>query len=140
MRHAIIALSLMLSAAGSAVGQSSVQRLALDAETTINGVKVACTGVGQTRLDPKWGAYPIRVEFSDAKNQYMTDAVVSLADQKGQALLEVSCEGPWVLMQPPQGAYQVHARLMDSAAKPRSARFTIPVRAQQRIVLQFPDA
>lgn len=145
--RAPLALSLVL-ALGLAAGASRatdiedimVQPMALDTEDSINGVDVACTGVGETRLDPKWAAYPIRVEFSDAKNEYMTDAAVVLTTAKGKPLLVVTCEGPWVLLRPARGSYAVYAKLMDSDAKPRSSRFTVPARGQKRVVLQFPDA
>lgn len=117
-----------------------IQPMALDTEDSFNGVDVACTGIGETRLDPKWAAYPIRVEFSDAKNEYMTDAAVVLTTAKGKPLLALTCEGPWVLMRPHPGSYAVYAQLMDSAAKPRSSRFTVPAHGQKRVVLQFPDA
>ncbi len=36
----------------------------LDHETTIAGIGVACTGIGQTKNDPKWQAYPVLVEYA----------------------------------------------------------------------------
>ena len=112
----------------------------MDREVRFGDVQAVCTGVGDTRTDPKWATYPIRVEFSDAKDEYVTDALVTLVNSKSGAALMVRCDGPWLLLQPPAGAYAVYAQLMDSQAKPRSARFSVPVRGQRRVVLQFPDA
>lgn len=55
-------------AAAAALAGGALQPLALpvDQETSIGGVPVACTGLGQTKLDPRWARYPVRVEFSDA--------------------------------------------------------------------------
>lgn len=117
-----------------------IERMAVDQDVVIGGVHLACTGIGDTRADPKWAAYPIRVEFSDAKNQYMVDALVALVDAKGEAVLMVRCDSPWLLMKPSPGTYTVYAQLMDSAAKMRSARFTVSTHGQRRVVLQFPDA
>jgi hypothetical protein len=118
-----------------------IERMAVDRSVVIGDVQLACTGVGDTRRDPKWAAYPIRVEFSDAKNQYMTDALVALVDAKGEAVLMVRCDAPWLLLKPPPGTYAVYAALMmDSPTGMRSARFTVPTRGQKRVVLQFPDA
>jgi hypothetical protein len=114
--------------------------MVLDTEGSLNGVDVACTGIGDAKLDPKWAAYPIRVEFSNFNNEYMTDAAVVLTTAKGQPLIAVTCEGPWILMRPAKGDYAVYAQLMDSDAKPRSSRFTVPSHGQKRVVLQFPDA
>lgn len=143
-----LALSLALAAGlpATAVSKEAVNEVAptqivpLDTETTINGVQVACTGIGQTRNDPKWAAYPIRVEFSNAKNWYMTDAAVALLDAKARSVLTVRCDGPWVLLKPSPGTYAVYAMLADSDAMPRSASFTVPKHGQKRVVLQFPDA
>jgi hypothetical protein len=59
-----------------------IERMALDRDIVINGVQLACTGIGDTRQDPKWAAYPIRVEFSDAKNECMTDALAALVTSR----------------------------------------------------------
>jgi hypothetical protein len=119
---------------------TDLKPIAMDEELVFRGIQLACTGIGDTRSDPKWAAYPVRVEFSDAKNDYMTDAFVTLIDAKGETVLAVRCDGPWLLLKPPPGSYAVHARLIDSSALTRSARFNVPVRGQKRIVLQFPDA
>lgn len=117
-----------------------IERMAVDQNVVIGGVQLACTGIGDTRKDPKWAAYPIRVEFSDAKNEYMTDALVALMNAKGEAVLMVRCDSPWLLLKPPPGNYAVYAQLVDSSARMRSARFTVPAHGQKRVVLQFPDA
>lgn len=118
----------------------SMERMAVDRDVAIGDVHAACTGIGDTRADPKWAAYPIRVEFSNAKNEYMVDALVALVDAKGEAVLVVRCDSPWLLLQPPPGTYAVYAQLMDSAVRMRSARFTVPAHGQKRVVLQFPDS
>jgi hypothetical protein len=136
-----------LAASGWAPGVSAAtptpspaQVLPVDQETTIAGVQIACTGMGETRLDAKWTAYPVRVEFSNAKAEYLTDAELTLKTAKGQEVLKVSCAAPWVLLKPPAGAYAVNAQLLGSAAKPRSAPFKTPGKGQIRVVIAFPDA
>lgn len=120
--------------------EAAVAPMPMDRELEMDGVGLACTGVGETRADPKWAAYPIRVEFSNAKDEYMIDALVALANAKGEMVLTVRCDGPWLLLKPPPGTYAVYAQLADSAAMPRSARFTVPAKGQKRVVLQFPGA
>jgi hypothetical protein len=116
-----------------------VDPLVVDKPVALSGVDLACTGIGDTRADPKWAAYPIRVEFSNAKNEYMTDALVALVDAKNEVVLVVRCDAPWLLLKPPPGNYAVYAHLVESGAQPRSARFTVPAHGQKRVVLQFPD-
>jgi hypothetical protein len=134
--------SLALTAANSApaADQTPAQVLPVDQTTVVQGVEVACTGMGETRQDPKWQAFPVRVEFSNGKAEYLTDAEVRLITDKGKPVLNVSCAAPWVLLKPPAGAYTVFAQLLDSAAKPRSAPFKTPTKGQIRVVIAFPDA
>ena len=142
MRTTILALSatLGLALAGSAAAEA--QRVPLDGEAVIGGVGVACTGVGQVKNDPRWSAYPVRLEFADAKSNYLAGEAVTLSDPKGASILEVSCEGPWVLLKlPPGRPYRVEARLTDTpATQPRSAIVKAPAHGQARLVLVFPDA
>jgi hypothetical protein len=112
----------------------------LDSEATVNGVGVGCTGVGQTKLDPRWAAYPVRIEFSDAENAYLADETITVWNASGDPILTVSCEGPWILLKLPPGAYRVEGRIRNPAVQPRTATFRPPSRGQMRLVLKFPDA
>lgn len=130
--------SLFAIALGPAVWAATP--LPVDAETTAGGVAVACTGIGQTRLDPKWATYGVRVEFSNALNEYLGGGSVTVKDKKGGEVLSVSCDAPWILMKLPAGTYVIEGQPVDSQAKPRSATFSPPKSGQMRLVLQFPDA
>jgi hypothetical protein len=132
---ALGAVCLLLVSAGVAAAQPAA--LALDAETTIAGVDVACTGIGQTRLDPRWAAYPVRIEFSNARSEYLTDGEIALSDARGRPILDLRCDGPWILLKLKPGAYRVEGRIAN--AKPRTARFRPPSQGQMRLVLQVPD-
>ena len=129
-----------LAAAVASPAASQPVSLPVDAETTAGGVPVACTGVGQTRLDPKWQAYGVRVEVSNALNEYLVGGAVTVRGHKGAEVLSVTCDAPWILMKLPPGAYVVEGRILNSTAKPRSAPFSPPKTGQMRLVLQFPDA
>jgi hypothetical protein len=124
----------------AAAEQTPAQELPVDKATVVQGVEVACTGMAETRLDPKWTAFPVRVEFSNGKAEYLTDAEIRVTTAKGKPVLHVSCAAPWVLLKTPPGQYHVFARLLSSEAKERSAPFTTPKTGQIRVVLAFPDA
>jgi len=125
---------------GPAAFDVPVHVLPTDQDSEVSGVPVACTGIGGTREDPRWAAYPVRVEFSNARAEYLTDAEIVLVNANGKALLKVRCAAPWVLLRPSAGSYSVHGRLLESGAMPRSAPFKVPAQGQIRVVLQFPDA
>jgi hypothetical protein len=144
----LLSLAVLCAAAAAAaqpqsaptgINDMDIEQMVVDRDVVLGDVQLACTGIGDTRTDPKWAAYPIRVEFSNAKNQYMVDALVALLDAKGEAVLVVRCDSPWLLLKPPPGTYAVYAHLMDTGAQIRSARFTAPTHGQKRVVLQFPD-
>jgi len=134
---AAAAIALAAGWAGAAGAQPT--KVPLDAETTVDGVPVACTGIGQTKLDPHWKTYPVRVEFSDSKNAYLANEAITVWDAHGRQVVSVSCEGPWILLKLPPASYRIEGRLLDMAAKPRTAPFKPPANGQMRLVLQFLD-
>lgn len=139
-RSALASAALGLALVGPTAASAEPTALSVDAEAQVGGVPVACTGIGQTRLDAKWQAYGVRVEFSNALNEYLVGGAVTVRDRAGKVLLDVTCDAPWVLIQLPPGAYRVEGRILGSQAKPRSAAFSPPKAGQMRLVLQFPDA
>ena len=44
-----------------------------------------------------------RLEFSDAKTNYLSDETVTVGAAAGATLITVSCQGPWVLLKLPKG-------------------------------------
>lgn len=127
--------------AGAAAAAETPVVAPVDQPVQINGVDVACTGYGRAmREDPRWQAYGVRIEFSNARNEYLAGAVVTVRGAAGRVVLSASCDAPWLLMKLPAGAYRVEARLSGADAKPRSAAFRPPKTGQSRLVLQFPDA
>jgi hypothetical protein len=135
----ILPAALALAAASAEAAPGGAVNLPVDRPTVVGGVEVACTGIGQTRTDPKWQAYPVRVEFSDARNEYLGAGEITVsADHK--PVLSVRCGAPWILLKLAAGAYTVEGRVPGADVKPRSASFHTPDHGQMRLVLQFPDA
>lgn len=136
---AAIGTGAALAVASSAAAQPV--RVPLDHEATIAGVGVACTGIGQTKDDPKWKAYPVLVEYAGPGGELLANATLILSDAKGAEVLSASCEGPWILLKlPPGKAYKVDGQVGRTAATTVSAKVTAPSHGQTRFVLNFPDA
>ena len=132
-----LAVSLALAAATSVAAQPV--HVPLDHETTIAGIGVGCTGIGQTKNDPKWKAYPVLVEFAGPGGEYLANTTLTVTDAKGAEVLEAFCEGPWTLLQlPPGKTYKVAGQVGRTAAKPVSATVKAPAHGQARYVLNFP--
>jgi hypothetical protein len=124
---------------GAAATNMTVVKAPLDQERVIDGVSVGCTGIGQSKNEPRWLGYSVRLEFSDPTGAYLANEVVAVSDARGRRLVAVSCEGPWILLRLPPGEYQAKGWLPNSPGQPVSASFRAPARGQLRRVLQFPN-
>jgi len=82
-RVAAVTAGLVFFVATSAAAQPV--RVPLDHETTVAGIGVACTGIGQTKNDPKWQAYPVLVEFAGPGGELLADESMALSDASGGA-------------------------------------------------------
>lgn len=111
----------------------------MDVPVTVDGIATVCTGIGEdAQNDPRWKAYPIRVEFSNGAAQYISGAHVTLSDSHGKALVSIDCSGAWVLFQLSPGSYKISATLLNHPGEPaRSASFSPPASGQKRVVLEF---
>src|SRR5215469_4708597 len=110
----------------------------MDNPVTLNGIETVCTGIADSKDDPRWKTYPVRIEFSNGGAQYLAGAHVALS-QGSKQLTSLDCSASWVLFKLEPGNYSVTATLLDSNAKPRMAKFSPPKTGQKRIVLRFPD-
>lgn len=108
---------------------AAVPALAQDGDPILeaNGIKYACAGVGKaSRGDPRWPAFPVRLEFAAANGNFLGDPAVTVTDAGGKPVFSAQCNGPWVLIELPAGSYQVHA----TGQKGQYAKdFTISVKA-----------
>jgi hypothetical protein len=131
----------ILAAAALACGAAPAfaGSIPMDTPVTVNGITTVCTGIGEdAQQDPRWKAYPIRVEFSNGGAQYLAGATVTLKDAKGKVLSVVDCDGAWVLFQLVPGDYSASATLNGMANVPAaSGRFSPPAKGQKRVVLTF---
>ncbi|MBI1212534.1 MAG: hypothetical protein GC190_13805 [Alphaproteobacteria bacterium] len=138
MKRAIVLMSAAsLLAAGTAFA-AHYDRLPEDQPTTIDGIDVACTGVGDEAMsDPRWRDYSVRLEFAGGNREYLADLDVSIETQDGQELLAVHCSGPWVLADLDPGKYRVRATYERNLTK--SVLITAPSHGQKRVVIAFPE-
>ncbi|HEY5048827.1 MAG TPA: hypothetical protein VII49_12495 [Rhizomicrobium sp.] len=128
--------SLLALAALPAFAQGSI---AMDQPVTIGAVDTVCTGIGDdAQHDPRWLAYPVRIEFSNGGAQYLSGAHVELSTASGQPLAALDCAGPWVLFKLGPGHYKVNATLTgQQGGGTSSATFSPPEKGQKRVVLGF---
>jgi hypothetical protein len=133
--RALLAGAALLLGAGAAFGQTA--HVPLDHETTVDGIGVGCTGIGQTKDDPKWNAYSVKIEFADSQRNLLADETMTLS-RGGAPVLTVKCAGPWILLKlPPGKAYQVSASVPGTSAT-EGLTVTAPSQGQGVFALTFP--
>ena len=101
----VLATTILAAASGTLAQPGPVPAVPLDGERTIDGV--GCTGIGQSKTEPRWSAYSVRVEFSNPAREYLANGAVEVFDRSGHSLTAMRCEGPWILLRLPPGTYKV---------------------------------
>jgi len=134
MMKAHIAVLVLLAGTTAALADPAP----MDTPVQMNGLETVCTGVGETKDDPKWLAYPIRIEFSNGGAQYLSGATVRIS-RGSDTVGSLDCPGAWVLLKGAPGEYRVDVTIDNSSAKAVNASFRMGARGQKRIVLRFPD-
>jgi hypothetical protein len=128
-------LAFLAAGISAAAAQPQVLELPLDHDARVNGIGMACTGVGSdSRIDPRWNDYSLKVEFVADSGEYLGFVDVTLR-QQDRELAHVRCPGPWMLFQLPPGRYDLEAWVGQQPAK-----FKAQVReaGQSRVVVRFP--
>lgn len=131
-------VSLAILVMAAATGSATADPMAMDTPVQMNGLETVCTGVGETKDDPKWLSYPVRIEFSNGGAQYLSGATVRIS-HGGDTVGSLDCPGAWVLLRGAPGEYSVDVTIDNSSAKPVNASFHMGSGPQKRIVLRFPD-
>jgi len=136
MRFARSVTALFLSSALS-TGIACAADLRSDQPRTVDGIETVCTGTTiDTRQNPLWQDYSLRLEFVGADGQYLGNETVTV-NGNGQSV-EVHCSDPWVLMKLPQGTYRIATDVAEAGHRDVTAR--IPESGQAHIIVRFPDA
>jgi hypothetical protein len=137
--HAAIVAMVTGTVAGWSWPARADASMPMDTPTSINGIDTVCTGIGdEAQHDPRWLAYPVRIEFSNGAAQYVSGAHVELSSAGGKSLASVDCDGAWVLFKLAPGSYSVTATLTGAqGGGARSAHFSPPPTGQKRVVLDF---
>jgi len=108
-----------------------------DQPVTINGVEMACTGVGdEARDDPRWRDFSVRMEFAGGEAQYLSDLDIEVEGDGGDLRFDVRCNSPWLVANLPPGKYRLAARFENLT---KTAKFTAPAQGQARVVVRFPE-
>ena len=107
-----------------------------DTPTTINGVETVCTGVGSSKDDPRWAAYPVKIVLATTDGANLANAHVSLS-QGGKDVVGLDCDAPWILFKPAAGSYTATATLKVGGGTTSQNFTTDGTGPQKEITLTF---
>jgi hypothetical protein len=107
-----------------------------DTPTTINGVETVCTGVGSSKDDPRWAAYPVKIVLATSDGANLANAHVSLS-QGGKDVVGLDCDAPWILFRPSAGSYTATATLKVGGGTTSQNFTTDGTGPQKEITLTF---
>jgi hypothetical protein len=126
--------TIALLAAG--IGHSALS--APDPEQSYQGIRYACTGVSsESRDDPRWTAYPVKLVFAAADGSFLGDVDVTIADAAGSEVFAAHCLAPWLLVDLPPGRYRVDA--LARQAQRESFALTVGSGGQKEHTTRFAD-
>jgi hypothetical protein len=110
-----------------------------DQEQVLDGIKYACAGGGEeSRQDPRWPAYPLRLTFAAAGGLYLADVDVTIRDGSGAEVIRIEgCYAPWLLVDLAPGTYRVEGVARETHR--RSTKVSIVAGRQTKAVLRFPE-
>jgi hypothetical protein len=136
MKRAICAAAWAILATAASAEEKTAP-FPVDKPMSMRAIEAVCTGItSDARADPRWAAYPLRIEVVGAGGEFLADAQVTLS--KGdEALAAVNCAGPWVLFKVMPGAYSVSAEI---AGTTKTARVNVGASDQARVILRFAEA
>ena len=130
---AAMVLAVSILAANSAWAAEKLQG---DAPRQIRDVEAVCTGVGlDSRQDPRWQSYPLRIEIAGQGGQYLGDVALTVS-RDDKDVVSVQCDGPWILFRLPPGRYQIQA---ETEGRTVRSMALVPTTGQGRVILRFSE-
>jgi hypothetical protein len=130
--------ALLASAFSTVAWAHHAVMMPVDTLTMVGDATAVCTGIGKdAREDPRWSAFPLRVEISGKDGQYLGDAIVEVKGAGLDEELTLRCTGPWVLVDLPAGKYTVTTAAGHDGPM-RTATVNVGT-SQKRLVMNFPN-
>jgi len=133
---ALASASALSFAADAAV--DTPQRLPIDKATSVNNIRLECTGIGTGDRDRSLANnFSVRLETVGGYGQYLANGDVTLRDRRGAQLLNVRCDAPWLMIKLDPGRYGASVALPGAA--PRDVWFAASDRGLHDVFVRFPS-
>jgi hypothetical protein len=121
---------------GMAARAEPPRSLPVDQPTQVDGVRAACTGIGnREENESRWSSFPIKLESVGGYGQWLGNQDVTVQGQGTD--ISVHCAGPWVLFDLKPGRYS--ATVSPPNAAPKHVDFRVPASGQHEVIVRFKD-
>jgi len=101
------------------------------------GVTYLCSGIGESKDDPRISSFPMKIVFATNSSALYSDVTVKVTDDaSGKPVFDVFCDGAWLLVKVAPGKYRITAT--DAKGQARSCPMTIGS-SQTQCTLRWPD-
>ena len=108
-----------------------------DAVKKKDGVTYMCSGIGESKDDPRTTKFPLKIVFATNSSALYSDVNVKISrEDTGKSVFDLFCDGAWLLVDLPSGKYRVTAT--DQKGQSRSCSMTSGG-SQTQCVLRWPD-
>lgn len=134
MKALSLAALLLLAGFGSALAAESYGLT--DAVKKKDGVSYMCSGIGESKDDPRTAKFPLKIVFATNSSALYSDVTVKINDEGGKKVFDLFCDGAWLLVDLPSGKYSITAS--DQKGQSRSCSMTAGS-SQTQCVLRWPD-
>lgn len=74
-------------------------------QMSASGLRYACTGIAESKFDPQWEAFPLKLVVATVEGGYLGDFTATIADGSGATVFDAHCLAPWMLVDLPAGNY-----------------------------------
>ncbi len=108
---------------------------AADEELHYAGVSYVCTGVGESKEDPRWKIYPLKLMFTGSRRAYVSEVKIEIKEASGKIVLKTDCDGPWLLVKLKAGKYSVWASAEGGSSQTITVR--VPETGQNELAIRF---
>lgn len=116
---------------------SSFAQVTQDQELTYKDLKFACTGVAESKEDPRWGKYSTKLMFTTGGRAYVSYIQLSIKDAQGTLVFETECDAPWIVVDLKPGKYSLSATAIKKYTK--TATLNVGSGKQSELAIRFPE-
>lgn len=130
-----VAVAVALASLPAAVGVAAQDRIMEQ-----GGVRYVCTGIGESKDDPRWHTFALKLVFAtEPRGALLSNVRSRISDCAGGVVLDVHCaDEPWLIAGLAPGRYRISATANGGFKK--TVNIVVRPGKQTYTVIRFPSA